>query len=212
MADSDFHDRGSGLEEGWDADQIHAPLARVISEVAQADDITRARHLRIALEAFATNPSTSIPPTPHRWHRRIRLSGPIGAVAAAALLVFGLVVVMPLISPQGEQDAVFAPPEAISEPFGAQADSAPADASMSERRSESLTLALAPCTEEIERALRLEGHDGLWRAEEVIEEGSVMLKVEAFFATASDSQSAPVMTLILSLEDCRVLRTERAGP
>jgi hypothetical protein len=212
MADRDLRDAGAYPKELQDPDHVHAPLAQAVAAVPKADDITRARHLRIALEAFAAETSTSNPPSPHRWHRRLRLSTSIGAVAAAALMVVGLGVVVSLLNTQGNDDADLTAVEASAQPYDSADDSSPNETEMMARSTESMMLVLTPCTEEISEVLRAEEAGDYWSVDEVTEGGAVVLRVEAFRTNATESPQVPTMTLFLDPDNCRILRTERAAP
>lgn len=239
MTDRDLPGVGLGPEELPDPDQNHAPLAQAIAAVQRADDITRARHLRTALEAMqtvqtvqsanATTSKAAIAATvlATRSRQRGRFSNPITAVAAAALLLFGLGAVVSLSSSNGSGDTELNSLEASAQTYVIEANTGPTDADhqpaeseMSARHTETMMVAQTPCIEEIERALKAEGPLWTWTADEVIEDGATVTKVEAVkvealstpSTSATDPGAVPKVTLILDPVDCRVLRIERAAP
>jgi hypothetical protein len=210
MADTDLTGDGAHAE---DPDQLHAPLAEAIAGLSPADDVTRARHLRTALDAFAelsrtefTSANDGVTAPTHPALRRLRLYRTLGAVAAAALVIFGFGVVLPLISSTSgidsdstAMDSAAATLFVISEDAPAEmraesglSESAPSESAPSESGlSESAPAAVAPtsvqrlfnltglCDFEIERLTYREPKVGSWVAFEVIENGAALLIVAA---------------------------------
>lgn len=246
MADKDLTGDGARAE---DPDQFHAPLAEAIAGLSPADDVTRARHLRTALDAFAelsrtefTSANDGVTAPTHPALRRLRLYRTLGAVAAAALVIFGFGVVLPSLSSTGgndsdstAMDSVAATLFVISEdaPAEMRAESAPSESGLSQsapaagapasvRRLFNLT---GLCNYEIEELTYRESGIGSWVAFEVIENGATLLIVEAAepevtnldeataaIAAPRDSSEPPAVTLVLDPTSCALLRAERAGP
>lgn len=235
MANTDLTGDGAHAE---DPDQLHAPLAEAIADLSPADDVTRARHLRAALDAFADLSHTEFTPSnnsvtgpTHPVPLRLRLYRTLGAVAAAALVIFGFGVVLPLLSSTGGNDSDSTALESVAAtlfvisddaPAEMRAESAPADAPTSVQRLFNLT---GLCDFEIEKLTYLEPDIGSWVAFEVIENGAALLVVAAVepevtnldeanaaMTASRDSSEPPAVTLVLDPRSCALLRAERAGP
>ena len=241
MADTDLTGDGAHAE---DPDQLHAPLAEAIAGLSPADDVTRARHLRTALDAFAelsrtefTSANDGVTAPTHPALRRLRLYRTLGAVAAAALVIFGFGVVLPLFSSTSGIDSDSTAMDSAAATLFVISEDAPAEMRAESGLSESAPAAVAPtsvqrlfnltglCDFEIERLTYREPKVGSWVAFEVIENGAALLIVAAVepevtsldeanaAVTASrDSSEPPAVTLVLDPRSCALLRAERAGP
>jgi hypothetical protein len=131
MADKDLTGDGARAE---DPDQLHAPLAEAIAGLSPADDVTRARHLRTALDAFAelsrtefTSANDGVTAPTHPALRRLRLYRTLGAVAAAALVIFGFGVVLPLLSSTSGNDSDSTAMDSVAATLFVISEDAPAE-------------------------------------------------------------------------------------
>jgi hypothetical protein len=102
MTERDLYHDG-GADDRLDPDRSHALLAQMIFDVPVADEITRARHLRTAVDAFAA--LTAEPAvTTHSSRRSTRW---LTAVAVVAIGLVGFAAVLPLLLTNGQGDADF---------------------------------------------------------------------------------------------------------
>ncbi len=207
MADNDLTPHGLDAE---DPDQVHAPLSQAVAEFLPADDLTRARHLRTALADFQSadqGPTVHINPPKFKN----RLSRTLSAVAAAALLIFGFGVLLPLLSSPSGEDANFQVRDsAAATPLASEADDAD-DASEEASRSSAQMMVIDDlCSREVEELIALEASRSElaitnWTSEKEIQEGLSVIVVQAFAESSSD----PSLTLVLMPTTCELLRAER---
>ena len=242
MVDKDLPNEGAHSQ---DPDHLHAPLAQLIAGVAPADEITKARQIHAALAAFEDLSSTT-PITAHRGGRsrvssprRLRLHRSLGAVAAAALLIVGFGVVLPLLSSNEGQDSDLRASDRSADPAAAMliAESESEDESsemmVDSPMAQRLFNLSGRCDIEIETYTFnefvedefVEGETPWsWVGFETTDEGQSILVVvsvlgistfaEAEYAAQvarAATEPAPV-TLVLDPTSCALLRTERARP
>jgi hypothetical protein len=202
MADNDLNPHGPDAE---DPDQVHAPLSQAVAEFLPADDLTRARHLRVAINAFSEASLPSATPDDEAIlnsvpSRRLSLYRTLGAVAAAALAIVSFGVILPLVSTGDRDDTEIMASEMSSDSLGvpltALNNETPQDTSQDvrpEMKSESALSAAGVvdrlfnlaglCTAEIEELtyeLTVEHNDRFsWVAYEVVTDGISVLRVES---------------------------------
>lgn len=214
MADKDLTAEGVGAE---DPDHMHAPLAQTIAGLPPADDVTKARHLRTALKAFAdlpryefTNPDhpTNSSLTPSTL--RLRPYRTLGAVAAAALVIFGFGALLPLLSPSGGSDSDSTAMDSAAatlfvisedEPAEMRAESALSESAPAAAPAQRLFNLTGLCNAEIEALTYREPGISSWVAFEIIEDGTAVLIVKASIdeLTNLDQAAATVQAFINEL-------------
>jgi hypothetical protein len=243
MVDKDLPNEGADAQ---DPDHLHAPLVQVIAAVAPADEITKARHLRVALAAFEDLSSTT-PITAQREDRsrvnsprRLRLHRSLGAVAAAALLIVGFGVVLPLLSSNGGQDSDLRASDRSAEPAAAmliaedEAEDQISEMMVDSPMVQRLFNLSGRCDAEIETYTFdevvepneiVEGEiPWSWVGFEASDAGQSILVVASLpgISTLAEAEEAAqfaraatepaAVTLVLDPTSCALLRTERAGP
>jgi hypothetical protein len=229
MTERDLFDDG-GADDRLDPDRSHALLAQMIFDVPVVDEITRARHIRTAVDAFAALTTTPAVTT----HSRRRPARWLTAVAAVAIGLVGFAAVLPLLLANGQEDADFTAFESDAALSGVE------DQLPSEMRA-SNSLESAPLSEAagVDRLFNLtglcdleiesltyeevtQGHGGsTWVAYDGIEESRAVILVTSTDevnslaeakAAVADSASVPQVRFVLDPSTCALLRTERAAP
>jgi hypothetical protein len=223
MTERNLFDDG-GTDDHLDPDRSHALLAQLISDVPAADELTRARHLRTALDAFDAPPVRKAP----RW---------LTAVAAATIGLVGFGAVLPLLLANGQDDADMSAVESGAATLSAtegeadeipsqmRATVAPEEAAISEAAAVDRLFNLTGlCDLEIESLTYEEASQGsggsTWVAYDGSEDSRAVILVDSSdeitsleeAQAVSDSNVVPRVRLLLDPSTCSLLRTERAAP